>query len=252
MSMMRKMARLASVSLGLFLACGVWGHAAEVVVFDEGNPPFMYKSGNGVAGIYPALVAEAFKRMKADVEMTALPWKRALNGLDSGENAVGGIYKNSERLKKYDYSEKLFDEVIAVYVLKGKKFSFSGVDSLKGKSVGVIRGWSYGDDFDAAVKAKTVKTEDVGGDAQNFGKLVEGRIDVVLAVKESAAATLASADMGNKVELLDSPLSSNPSFLAFAKSANKTDLIDKFNVAIAAMRKDGSFDKIVASSISSK
>ena len=50
-------------------------------------------------------------------------------GLDAGANGVGGIYKNAERLLKYDYSDKLFDEVILVYVPKGSTLTFNGIDS---------------------------------------------------------------------------------------------------------------------------
>jgi polar amino acid transport system substrate-binding protein len=242
---MRKI--LASLSLVLFVACAVPAHSAEVIAFDEGNPPFMYTSNGKAAGVYPALIAEAFKRMNVDVEIQAVPWKRALEGLDRGINAVGGIYKNGDRLKKYDYSEKLFDEVITVYVQAGKGAAFKGIDSLKGKTVGVIRGWSYGDDFDEAVKNKVLTVEPVAGDSQNFHKLVESRLDGVLAIKESAAAEIASSGLADKIEALSPPMSSNPSFLAFAKSSNKTDLIAKFNAALADMHRDGSFDKIVSS-----
>lgn len=247
-----KMMKFVPITFAFFLSLGTWANAAEVVAFDEANPPFMYTANAAATGVYPALIAEAFKRMKVDVEFAAEPWKRALEGLDNGKNAVGGIYKNSERLKKYDYSDKLFDEVIIVYVPKGKKSVFNGVDSLKGKTVGVIRGWSYGDDFDNAVKAKVISVEKVSGDSQNFSKLDKGRLDAVLAIKESAEAAIASASLADKVEAVDPPLSSSPSYLAFAKSANKTDLIAKFNVAISGMRKDGSFDKIVSSILTAK
>jgi polar amino acid transport system substrate-binding protein len=246
------MTRLISIAFAFFLACGVSAGAGEVVALDSANPPFMFARGDKAAGVYPALIAEAFKRMNVDVTFAPMPWKRAIEGLDSGANAVGGIYKNSERLKKYDYSDKLFDEVIVVYVAKGKGFAFSGTDSLKGKTVGVIRGWSYGDDFDNAVKAKTITVDEAPDDGVNFGKLGAGRTDAVLAVKEGGGVAIASANLADKVEALDPPLSSSPSFLAFAKSANKTDLIAKFNAAIAAMRQDGSFDKIVAASLAAK
>ena len=72
---------------------------------------------------------------------------------------MGGIYVNGDRLKKYDYSEKLFDEVIVLYMPAAKAGGFKGIDSLKGMTIGVIRGWSYGDDFDNAVKSGAIKTK---------------------------------------------------------------------------------------------
>ena len=60
------------------------------------------------------------------------------------------IYKNNMRLNIFDYSDPLFEEHLAVYVKKGKGFSYTRLSDLRGKSIGLVRGWSYGEDFDAA------------------------------------------------------------------------------------------------------
>jgi polar amino acid transport system substrate-binding protein len=241
---------VAGLFIGLTLAMTSSAMANERVLVDEANPPFMYSENGKAAGIYSAVMVEAFKRAGVGVDISAAPWKRAIAGIDSAENGVAGIYKNTERLKKYDYSEKLFDEIIIVYAPKGKSFAFSGVDSLKGKTVGVIRGWSYGDDFDAAAKLGAIKTEETASDTQNFAKLEIGRIDAVLSIKESAAGVIAKQKLGDKVVALDPPLSSSASFLAFNKSAAKTALLGKIDEALGAMHKDSSFDKIVSSVLS--
>lgn len=236
----------------LVLASLTSARAAEVVAFDEANPPFMSALNGKPAGIYPALVQEAFKRMGTEVTIQTMPWTRVIAGIDEGKSGVGGIYQNAERLKKYDYSEKIFEEVIQVFVAKAKPFAFAGVESLKGKTVGVIRGWSYGDAFDSAVKSGAIKAEETESDTLNLKKLALGRIDAVLAVRESGAGAIASETLGDKVAALDPPLSSSPTYLAFAKSAGKTDLLARFNEAIAAMRADGSFDKVVSEALSAK
>jgi polar amino acid transport system substrate-binding protein len=221
--------------------------ASESIILDEADPPFMYNDNAKPSGVYSALIAEALKRAGIEAVLSTAPWKRAIAGLDSGENGVGGIYKNAERLKKYDYSDKLFDEVVVVYAPRAKIFSFSGLDSLKGKTVGILRGWTYGDDFDAAVKSGSVKTEETAGNEQNFAKLTIGRIDALLAIKESAEGTISTEkSLADKVQAFEPPLSTSPAFLAFSKTAGKMPTLDKFNAAIAGMRQDGSFTKIVA------
>jgi polar amino acid transport system substrate-binding protein len=119
------------------------------------------------------------------------------------------------------------------------------VSSLKGKTVGVIRGWSYGDEFDAAVKSGSIATEEVSSDEQNFKKLILGRIDAMIAIRESASAAIAAGDYKDKVAALSPPLSISSAYIAFVKSAHKIDIIDKLNKAIKAIRDDGSFDLIV-------
>jgi polar amino acid transport system substrate-binding protein len=226
---------------------------AETIMFDASNPPFMYgEEGGKVLGIYPAILSEAFKRMGVPLETMAVPWKRAISAIDEGSAGVGGIYKNEERLKKYDYSDKLFDEVILVYVKKASPFDYKDVGSLSGKRVGVLRGWSYGDDFDGSVKANKITVDEAENDAQNFSKLAAGRIDAVLAIKESGDVILSDPGIAEKVIALPTPLSSSPSFLAFNKSSGKGDLLVKFNAALAQMKSDQSMDKLVKSILGAK
>ena len=234
----------------LFLSAPL-AKANEIVAVDQANPPFMYEIGGQLHGIYPALIRETFHRMGEEVQLSALPWRRALNEANAGTCGVAGVYKNSERLSNFDFSDKLFDEVIEVYVAKGNSFALHGVRGLHGRVVGVLRGWSYGDEFDMAVKAGKIKVEEVSGDMQNFEKLAAGRLDAVLANRESADIVISSGGLNDKVETLTQPLISTSTYLAFAKSANKAEVLARFNAALAAMHGDGSFDRIVAAISSS-
>jgi polar amino acid transport system substrate-binding protein len=219
--------------------------AKEEVCVDTSVPPLMYEADGRAVGIYPALLAEISKRSGVELNVVAVPWKRALAELDAGRAGNGALYKNSDRLTKYDFSNKLFDEIQIVYVRSGHAFPFKGVESLKGKTVGVIRGWSYGDAFDAAVKDGSIKAEGVDSDEQNFKKMLIGRIDAMIAIKETAAAAIAAGAYKDKVTALSPPLSVSSAYIAFAKSAHKTDIIAKLNKAIQAIRDDGSFDLII-------
>ena len=221
--------------------------AGEIVAVDQANPPFMYDNDGQAGGIYPALVQEAFRRMGEDVQIPTLPWKRAINEANAGACGIAGIYKNGERLKVLEFSDKLYDEVVIVYVAKGKTFPSDGVRGLYGKAVGVLRGWSYGDEFDAAVKSGKIRAEEVSGDLQNFQKLVAGRLDAVLVNRESAKIIVSSGGIKDRVDASAAPFLASSTYLAFAKSARKTDLIARFNAALREMHADGSFDRIVSS-----
>ena len=54
-----------------------------------------------------------------------------------------------------------------------------------------------------------------------------------------------SPDIAKAIVALPIPLSNFPTFLAFNKSANKTEVLAKFNSAIAQMKADGSMNKLV-------
>lgn len=68
--------------------------------------------------------------------------------------------------------------------------------------------------------------------------------------RNSASAIVAKQKLEDKVRALDPPLSSSASFLAFNKTANKVALLGTINEALAAMHKDGDFDKMVATILS--
>ena len=229
-------------ALALALGFGVAGAQELLVDVDDANPPFMFGRDGHAAGVYPVLMSAVFKEMKADVRILPKPWRRALAEIDAGTAGVGGIYKNSERVKRYDYSEAMFVERVSLYALRTDTARYASVADLKGKRVGVIRGWSYGDDFDAARRAQSMLVEEVNSDAQNFAKLAAGRLDVVLAIVEAAEPHLRA----HRTVQLAGTMAENPTYLAFSKAAGMQGFLDRFNAALARMKKSGAVARIVA------
>lgn len=217
------------------------------ILFDQANPPFMYAAENKAVGIYPAIIAEAFARMGQPVMLEALPWKRALISMDDGHAGVAGIYKTEERLHKYSYSDPLFEETLLVVTRAGSSLKYEGIESLRGLVLGISRGWTYGDEFEAARKAGVFTVEEADGDGQNLEKLRAQRIDVILCVREAALATMAGTGTRDKFSVNEKPFSVNPAFLAFSKQTHMESTLAEFNAALRSMREDGTWDTIVTS-----
>jgi len=222
----------------------VTARTAVVVNVDAENPPFMSRQGGRAVGLYPALLRAALGRCHGSVVIEAKPWKRAFTEIDKAQAGVGGLYKNTERLAKYDFSDPIYVEKIAVYYRHARPFVFSLVSDLYGKRVGVLRGWSYGEMFDTARKNGLLTVEEVSSDRSNFLKLQDGRLDAVLAIEESGAANIAMAGMDG-IDRADVFLASYPAHLAFNKAAGMTDLLSCFNRVMLDMKHDGSFERIV-------
>lgn len=232
--------------LGIILLWAGKVGAAEVVNVDADNSPFMYEKSGKVAGLYPALLTAVFKKMPAHVVLQARPWLRALSELDAGQAGLGGIYRNPTREQKYDYSAPIFKEKIQVYFRRGDAIRINRAQDFKGLRVGVVRGWSYGDDFDRARAAGLFIVEETPSDRQNFLKLQASRLDVVLAVAESGAElqrTISGLDMHT------APYLENPTYLAFAKSARKQAFLQRFNQVLAQLRASGEYERIVISEL---
>jgi polar amino acid transport system substrate-binding protein len=224
------------------------GTPVVCVAVDSQNAPFMFARAGLAEGLYPQLVRAAFQHMDTAVKLEAIPWSRALRQLDQAECGVAGIYRNTERLHKYDFSAALFIERVRLYARRERGLSFAGIADLAGLRVGVIRGWSYGDAFDRARRTGEVTVEEVAADAQNFGKLASGRLDAVLAVEQAGAALLAGGAYPS-VQVLPRPLAVNSTHLAFHKSTHSAALLKRFDDAMEHLRRDGTHDRLVVQAL---
>ncbi|MGM9482353.1 substrate-binding periplasmic protein [Roseateles sp. NT4] len=221
--------------------------APEVVIaLDSQNPPFMYAGRDGQPrGVYALLLRTVFAQLDVPARIVCLPWPRALAGLDRAEHGVGGLYATADRQARNDFSQALHVETIRVYTRRGGLRLFDRIDDLRGLRVGVLRGWSYGDAFDAAARAGAVLVEPVSSDSQNFGKLERGFLDVAIAIEQSGDALLATGDYPS-VRALPNPLTENPTYLAFNKSAQQRNLISRFDESLDKLRRSGEHVRIVS------
>lgn len=215
------------------------------IAVDAQNPPFMYAGPDGQArGVYPLLLRALFAELDQPLKLSALPWPRALAGLERAEHGVGGIYATTERLARYDYSEPLHVETVRVYARRGRLRLFERIEDLRGLRVGVLRGWSYGDAFDAAVRKGLFKVEVVAADQQNFGKLERDFLDVALAIEQAGEAQLASGAYPT-VRAMANPLTENPTHLAFHKSAKQRALLERVNELLTRWRRSGEHARLI-------
>ncbi len=237
----------------LILCVFVWSASSSygletgkiVIAVDGGNPPFMYRNNNKADGIYPALIHAIFKRMGKQVEVKAYPWKRVLKMGGEGECGIGGIYKTQERLKIFDYSEPLYTETVLVYVRQNKAFEFNSLSDLTGKTIGVMRGWSYGDAFDRFRQKRTVTTKAVDSDHVAFKRLVQRDLDCLFSLELTGKLMLRKAEYQGRVVPLIRPVAVNDTYVAFAKTKGRQILLEKMNVTLARMKEDGSYKMVI-------
>ncbi len=247
---MKRMIRALLASVACAALSGSVSATEPVLInVDAENPPFMFSRSSKAAGVYPAVIAAAFVRLDVPVRLEAKPWKRALIEIDRSRAGLGGLYKTEERKLKYDFSEPILTENLAVYFNRDKPINFRTVDDLIGKKVGVILGWSYGSAFDAARKDARVAVEEVPNDRANFLKLAAGRLDAVVAIDEAGKAIIAAEKL-NGIEQGKTFLAFNTAHLAFNKSALQGELLARFNKALAGMKKEGLLDRIVVDELS--
>jgi polar amino acid transport system substrate-binding protein len=215
------------------------------ILFDESARPLMYSGKDHEAlGLYPRLVAEAFRRMQEPARLEAMPRLRALVAVDAGTAGIGGIYKTEDRRQHYDYSDPIYHVRVLLYSRADHPVTFRHIPDLLGLNIGVIRGWSYCPGFDAARADGRLVADSAESDAQNLAKLAAGRIDAILMVEPQDGSTPAPG--GTALVAADLPIAENDVFIAFDHKAGQSRLLDAFNASLASMRADGSYDALVA------
>ena len=229
----------------LLLSCAaLLARAETLIAIDNANPPFMYQHDEQPQGLYPQMLQAIFARLGEPLLIQPMPWKRALLRGAAGEVGIGGIYRNAERIKLFDYSEPIFEERLLLYVQQDKPFAFDQISDLHGKRIGVIRGWSYTDDFDQAVRSGKIRGQEGSSDEANLRKLASGRLDAVVVI-ELAGQRLRQLPGLEHLTALPQPLSINPTFLVFAKQAGQGELLQRFNQVLQDMHQDGSLQRLV-------
>ncbi|MGR2660519.1 substrate-binding periplasmic protein [Chromobacterium haemolyticum] len=232
--------------LGACLAGPCRGQDAETltVAVDANAPPFMYEENERVGGLYPRLVSAVCDKAGIPHVFRALTWRRALFELDRSAMAAAGIYKTVNREQRYDFSLPLYQEHIVVVYLRQHPIEFRGLPDLDNKRVGVMAGWSYGDEFDRARADKRFIAYEGDSDRQNLLLLQRGNLDAVLAIQEAMDARLQNGAYSN-LAVAPAILASKATYLAINKTSPQLPLLHRFNQALEKMRQDGSYQQLV-------
>ena len=122
---------------------------------------------------------------------------------------------------------------------------YNGLQDLRGLRVGVLRGWTYGDEFDEARRSGLFQVEVVTTDKQNFGKLERDFLDAVLAVEQTGDAVMSQGEYPS-VRVVANPVTENPAFLAFHKSTRQQELLARVDDVVAKLRASGEHARLIS------
>lgn len=193
-------------------------------------------------------------------EVRYYPMARLLHNVKNGEGIAFGLSKNSERLESMQFSDFIYANYVWLVTPRTRQFHFNQIGDLKGKTVGVIRGVSYGDEFDQRKNDAFKVEEDTASHVARLKKLSMHRMDVMLfgarQADPNAVHTLLrhmqSVDKSHVLDaaeidfaVLSTPLRIDE--LHFATALNKHgELIKRLNLAIARGKKTGEISRILS------
>lgn len=216
-----------------------------VVGTDAAYAPFESQNEKGeIVGFDIEVVQAAAQQAGMDVKFLNTPWEGIFNSLGQGDRdlLVSAITITDERKQTMDFSTPYFDAQQLIAVKKDSKIA--KFDELKNLKVGVQNG-TTGDE---------VITKLQGKDSANVKRFES--TPLALKELEGGGVDAVVADNGVVVHYVNNNVNaqfktiSDASFKAeqygIAVKKGNADLLEKINKGLAAIKTDGSYDRIYA------
>ncbi|WP_343728882.1 transporter substrate-binding domain-containing protein [Duganella sp.] len=119
-------------------------------------------------------------------ELHMYPWARAERYAIEGAGIIFGLPKSADRLHAPRYSDVAAYNNLWIVTRSDTTFHFNHIDDLRGKSIGLVRGYHYGEEVDRARARKLFRTdEDIASRGTRLTRLMLKRVDAVLLFQPS-------------------------------------------------------------------
>lgn len=224
------------------LFCGQPVSAESITLGYVDFPPYEFKENGKPGGMLVIIVETVFSRAGIPLELQFLPFKRAYFQAKNGDiDGLFNFYKTRGRLNFFDYSRPVIENPLMFFVRKDSTIQFNNIEDLKGLRIGVINGYTYGTDFD---QSPLFIREGANEHIFNIKKLLLGRIDAYPCDRLVGIHVAAELALSSEIKILPKPLTVMDGHIGFTKGKH-ADVIDKINVVITEMHKNGEIARII-------
>ena len=124
------------------------------------------------------------------------------------------------------------------------RLKFDSFDDLKGRRIGVVRGYRYTPEFWNFLKQEK-NYEEVALEEHNFRKLEHGRIDYVASEYGVGNAILKKVGLKGKIIGLEkNPIRIDPFYILFNKNSVSPEYVKKFSDELRIFKSTARFDAL--------
>lgn len=241
------MLRLLTIFL---LLCAPLLRAQEAPVltcYSTAFEPFVIEHANGeISGIDVDVIREIARRTGLNISIGLKPWLRLEQEFREGNKvACGFAYSLTEARQQYLHFTRvpLHTTEYVLFYRREDIPVYQGLESLRGKTVAVNRGFRRPEAFDQALKAGVFKLFEVTEDSQGFQMLERHRVDAVLANQDVGRYQLFR--LQPMVDVGVSPsLTRMPTYLVFARHSPTAAYAERFDQALSEIIADGTYQRI--------
>lgn len=229
----------------LFTCLSVTARAEKLRIVTEPWAPYVYEENGKALGLDYDTTAIVFKRLGIEVEWQFLPWKRCLSMLEQGQaDGALDIFHSEERDATLLYpGEPLSDVQFVMFYAKERPHPFRTLEDLRGLTIGTSPGYLYSDDF----RNSTLFTrEPAPSHEANFGKLVRGRIDLLITDRRVGQHLLDELNIRDKISENPTVISQQSQFLAVRRNAGMDLLVQRFGAELKRFKREPAYAELSA------
>ena len=233
------------IASSLFCLVLARANATEINLITAPYPPY-YGPNLTNQGPITEIVVSAYKKVGYRVNITYVPWARALETVKAGKaEGLYGAWYSAERTQWFVYSHQLLSNEIVLYKHKGTApETFTSYSDLQPYKIGIVRGYRNPPAFDAA----HLRTDVADTDATNLKKLAAKRIDLILIDRETATHLLQHElpEYREHLEAVEPPVEVVPMHLIISKKAEDYQTkMDDFNQGLELLSAAGVVEAIL-------
>jgi polar amino acid transport system substrate-binding protein len=218
--------------------------AAETwtVVCEEEFPPYNYVEDGKKTGIDTEIVYAVLKEIDVTPAHDVLPWNRVVAMLDQNQTDLAYQFVGTpERMERYSMIGPIRVGHTVFAVPADSAVAFDTLDDLKGKTIGLVQGFSYSKEFNEA----GFLTKDISATNNEtlVRKLAAKRYDVIIGDFNTLNFLAARNHLSDQIRFLPKIYQDVPRYVAFPKQ--RADKAARFQAGLVAVQARGEIDAIL-------
>lgn len=226
--------------------------SCEMTLGMDAWEPYQYMTvGHTPAGLDVELVQAVTKSMNCKLSVVQGSWLELLSMLREGDiDFVLGASKTEDRESFAYFSEPYRQERFQLYVRADQKdLAFDDLRAFvtAGHKVGVVNEYFYGDEVATIYADEALRDKLVGAliSELNMARLLDEEIDGLLEDSFVGASILRRKGLDKYIQPHNISLGNADVFVMFSKASINEQQVQQFNQALAKLRSNGAYDKLM-------
>ena len=228
----------------LLLAClSPMAQAERLRIVSDDWAPYLFQANNQPQGIDYEVTNEVFRRLGIEVQWQFLPWRRCLAMVEQGlADGVMDIFQVESRRDYLVYPNEPMSQVeFVLYQARSRPHPVQRLEDLAGLTVGTSPGYAYNPAFS---DSPLFRRESAPSHEANFGKLMRGRIDLLVTDRRLGHYLSRQLGIEHAVEALPLVISRHPQYLGLARKPGREALAQAFAEELRRFKQEPAYATI--------